>query len=29
MCLIMITLDLTRGYGDIDMHIVELLKKPM
>lgn len=27
MCLIMITLDLTREYGDIGMHIVELFEK--
>ena len=26
-CLIMITLDLSKGYGDINIHIVEFLKK--
>lgn len=26
-CLIMIILDLTRSYGDINMHIIELFKK--
>lgn len=26
-CLITITLDLTRSYGDIDIHIIEFFKK--